>query len=344
MSGFRRRRRIVRTLAIRKDVADELERLDRFLSGAEALVRAAFARFVRAMHSEEVLAAVNDALEAGDIEGALALADSHVQQLSAVVPQIFMDAATAEAAELAVALQPMAPTVGVSFNATDPQAAAMMRDNALAFVRQFTEAQRTATRRALVDALGSGQSRQAAARAFRESIGLTDAQLQAVDNYRSLLEQGSREALDRSLRDRRFDASVEAAADGRRQLTPEQIDRMVTRYRARYLAYRAETIARTESVRTISQAREEAFRQAITQAGIDPGDTEQVWHAVEDNRTRLTHRELDGQVQPLGQPFVSISGAELMYPGDPSAPPEEVINCRCVRTFRIKAPSAREAA
>lgn len=344
MSGFRRRRRIARPAAIRKDVTDELSRLDRLLSALEGRVRSSFAEFVRQMRSEEVLAEVADKLEAGDIDGALAIADSHVQRLGSVIPAIFQDAAVAEAADLAAKLGPVAPTVGISFDATDPAAAALMRANTLNFVREFSAAQREATRTALVNALGSGESRQVAARAFRDSIGLTTNQNAAVESYRQLLEDGSRQALDRELRDRRFDGSVEAAADGRRQLTPEQIDRMVDRYRARYLAYRSETIARTESVRIISQAREEAFRQTLDKVGLTQEDAEQVWHAVGDNRTRITHRELNGQVQPFGTPFVTISGASLAYPGDPAAPPEETINCRCHRTFRIKTSAFAAAA
>jgi hypothetical protein len=343
VSGFRRRRRGARP-TIRKDATEELSRLDKLLSTMEARVRAAFSEFVRQMRSEEVLKEVADKLEARDIDGALAIADSHVARLGSVIPVVFQDAAVAEAADFAAKVGPLRPTVGISFDATDPAAAALMRANTLNFVREFSAAQREATRTALVDALGSGQSRQAAARAFRESIGLTSNQRDAVESYRALLEGGSRDALARALRDRRFDPSVEAAADGRRELTPDQIDRMVDRYRARYLAYRAETIARTESVRVISQAREEAFRQTIDRAGIAQEDTEQVWHAVEDNRTRITHRALDGQVQPFGEPFVSISGAELRYPGDPLAPIEETVNCRCHRTFRIKAEALAAAA
>jgi hypothetical protein len=41
---------------------------------------------------------------------------------------------------------------------------------------------------------------------------------------------------------------------------------------------------------------------------------------------RASHAAIDGETQPYDEPF-SIG---LMYPGDPTGPPEEVINCDCL--------------
>lgn len=49
------------------------------------------------------------------------------------------------------------------------------------------------------------------------------------------------------------------------------------------------------------------------------------WVAVMDERTRVSHASINGEVVPVDQPFSN----GLMYPGDPSGPPEEVYNCRC---------------
>jgi hypothetical protein len=55
---------------------------------------------------------------------------------------------------------------------------------------------------------------------------------------------------------------------------------------------------------------------------------------------------MDGQERGLNEPFDSPSGAQLMYPGDPDAPAEEVINCRCavLISFKSTAPTADETA
>lgn len=52
------------------------------------------------------------------------------------------------------------------------------------------------------------------------------------------------------------------------------------------------------------------------------------WLAILDNRTRDSHAALDGQEQELDEPFISPLG-KIMYPGDPTAEPGDVYNCRC---------------
>jgi hypothetical protein len=42
-----------------------------------------------------------------------------------------------------------------------------------------------------------------------------------------------------------------------------------------------------------------------------------------------THRRLHGTVREVGDPFHTSTGHDLRYPGDPEAPIEEWINCRC---------------
>lgn len=89
---------------------------------------------------------------------------------------------------------------------------------------------------------------------------------------------------------------------------------------------RAVTVARTE---TIGAANAGAFASAQALAGIT-GDAnpQKVWLATDDSRTRETHRIADGQKVPLGASFV-VGGFDLRFPGDPTGPPQEVINCRC---------------
>jgi hypothetical protein len=54
-----------------------------------------------------------------------------------------------------------------------------------------------------------------------------------------------------------------------------------------------------------------------------------VHNSTDDHRTRSTHEIADGQRVPLASPFL-VGGFQLAFPGDPSGPPQEIIQCRCV--------------
>lgn len=89
---------------------------------------------------------------------------------------------------------------------------------------------------------------------------------------------------------------------------------------------RATVVARTEAIGALNAGRADAFRAIGEQ---DPDlEFEQIWLATDDSRTRHTHVIADGQRQPLGHPF-HVGGFDLMFPGDPTGPPQEVIQCRC---------------
>lgn len=52
------------------------------------------------------------------------------------------------------------------------------------------------------------------------------------------------------------------------------------------------------------------------------------WMATLDERTRTTHQILDGKKVPINKPF-RVDNYEINYPGDPTAHPSMVYNCRC---------------
>jgi hypothetical protein len=52
------------------------------------------------------------------------------------------------------------------------------------------------------------------------------------------------------------------------------------------------------------------------------------WLTTMDGKERTAHRLVNHDTKPLGQPFI-VGGIEMLYPGDPTAPPELVCNCRC---------------
>ena len=59
-----------------------------------------------------------------------------------------------------------------------------------------------------------------------------------------------------------------------------------------------------------------------------------VWMATNSERTRAWHADLDGAEVEIDQPFENDYG-KIMFPGDPSAHPGNVYNCRCTLTTKI---------
>jgi hypothetical protein len=94
-------------------------------------------------------------------------------------------------------------------------------------------------------------------------------------------------------------------------------------------------IARTEAARAWNTATL-AAAQALT--GKDRPIVKQ-WTTRRDTRVREAHHAADGQIQLLDDPF-TVGGVHMQHPGDPTAPPELVIECRCVLRLQLRpAPS-----
>lgn len=56
------------------------------------------------------------------------------------------------------------------------------------------------------------------------------------------------------------------------------------------------------------------------------------WLATHDSRTRDAHAQLDGVEIDIDEQFINDDGP-IMYPGDPSASPANVYNCRCALEY-----------
>jgi F like protein len=100
---------------------------------------------------------------------------------------------------------------------------------------------------------------------------------------------------------------------------------------------RARMIARTEvhgARNTVALGTMIGFE---TTYGIESGVINKQWQAALDERTRPTHVVADNQVVAMSSPFV-VGEAFLAFPGDPSGPAGEVINCRCA-TFAVFDPA-----
>lgn len=93
---------------------------------------------------------------------------------------------------------------------------------------------------------------------------------------------------------------------------------------------RTVTIARTEGHRI----QQEAAWNAQKTAKEKGADVVKQWDATLDDKTRDTHRQLDGKIVEVDEPFM-VDGLSAMFPGDFGDPAEDC-NCRCQVLQRAK--------
>lgn len=231
------------------------------------------------------------------------------------------------------------------FDGRNPMAQRWLARHGAALVTHIIEDQRQAIRYAAVAGLNAGRNPRAVAldivgRISRATgrreggiVGLTRAQAAYVVSAREELASGDaallKNYLRRQARDRRFDSHVLRAIRNEAAVPADVREKMVARYSDRLLKQRGEMIARTEALSALNASQDEALRQAVASGLIREEQVRRVWRSAGDARVRETHRALNGESVGLNEAFTSPTGAMIRFPGDPMAPAEERINCRC---------------
>lgn len=321
------------------DIVEPVKRITDLLDAAEPRLARSFAAAIQQLRDSLDLTEVADLLQAGRYEDLLNYLRDVAAELAQAVNVVFADAGRSTAEFL------RSMDLGrIAFDLVNVRAVAMMQDNQLRLIREFTDDQRNVLREVMTAGVTRGANPVEQARQFREVVGLTQRQARAVINYRRLLERAGRsefsvadqrESLTRALRDGRGDRAVEAAIRAARPLPQKRIDWLVERYRARSIKYRAEVIGRTEALRAVHQGSEAMYAQAVQEGRINPEAIREQWNSAHDRRVRDSHRMLDGKPKNPDGYWQGLTG-RLRYPGDPLAPGSETIQCRCVVTRTIR--------
>jgi SPP1 gp7 family putative phage head morphogenesis protein len=102
-------------------------------------------------------------------------------------------------------------------------------------------------------------------------------------------------------------------------------------------------LSRTQSMRIAVTETSIAFETGRAGAMKAAGVQWKEWITAGDERVRASHVAMDGKTIPMDEPF-QVGGASLMYPCDPSGPPGEVINCRCIHGPAQAPPGAPDPA
>lgn len=204
------------------------------------------------------------------------------------------------------------------------------------FINDVTEEQKKVIARIVNRGFVLGLTKAKVARQIRECIGLTTTQEEWVQNYRRQLETLDPDIFERTLRDKRSDRLIQRLIEEGGELTPVQVNRMVERYRQRLIQYRAQTIARTESLRAVRMGEYDALNDAYESGAID-SRCRRFWVTCSDERVRRAHTQIPGmnpEGRAMNEPFQTPLGL-LRYPLDPNGSAANVINCRCHLEYRM---------
>lgn len=320
------------------------DRIEALLEKWPPEIRGAFLESIRDIVDRARLGAIVTALERGDIDGAIraiGIDTAAFLPLDTTLRRAFIEAGTSAASTI------LTRQIVFRFDARNPAAEDWIATRSSEAIVEIVDDQRTAVRETVTEGMRQGANPRATALNIigrvsaqtgrREGgiVGLTSQQAGYVANARRELASGDPEQMARYFtrlrRDRRFDPIVAKAIKAGKPLDQDTVARLTSRYADRLLAFRGEAIARTESLSALNAAAFEAYRQAVEKGTVSANAVRKTWKATKDKRTRDTHRELDGESVSLSETFRN----GLMFPGDPSGPASEVINCRCRLIYRI---------
>lgn len=167
-------------------------------------------------------------------------------------------------------------------------------------------------------------------------LGLPEKQITAVAEAKKYLDNLYEAYLSLELRDKRFDKGFKKALRLKQPLTPDHIHKIISVYENRVLLDYGQGIAHTAMMRSLNHAEYISGLQIVEEGNVPREAVTKYWDDCGDDKVRSTHAAMGikyskGKGIPLEEPFISPSGAHLLYPGDTSlgAPFEEIERCRC---------------
>lgn len=316
------------------------------LARLEPETRKAFEEAIQTVRDGVLIAALVQAISAGDVEAAtraVGMERAVFNRYEGVLANAF---ATGGALGVDNVPQPLRRAAGVvvRFDVRNPRAEGWLARESSTLIEGIVADQRDAIRKALTAGMEQGLNprtvaldiagRMEGGRRVGGLVGLTSKQTDYAISARTELTQLDANYFTRKLRDKRFDPMVKRAIAEGKPLAQADLDRIVTRYSDRLLKHRGDNIGRTEALRSLHAGRLEGMKQGLERTNVSAETVVKVWRSASDERVRDSHAEMDGvEVVGLDTPFVLPSGAILAHPNDPSGPPEETINCRC--TFEM---------
>lgn len=295
---------------------DDQAKFEELAAKFEPDLQAAILEALAKQRGEVDLDALVQAMDSGDANAVTGLLNLDEYSIAAGPVGKELAAATIAGAALSASGIAVPITeVRFTFNELNPAIVNFMQRYQLGLIRQINENTKAGVKQVLNDALIRGTNPKQAAVDVQQIIGLTDKQAQAVINFRRQLQAihangaagwGLGEKIDRvngsqvfkpdengnpkdgilnrRLRDFRFDGQLKRAIADGKPLTQAQIDKMVDAYSRKYLKFRAQTIARTESMRAVNAGARQAWVQAISDGKVNQDLVRRTWIVSADER------------------------------------------------------------
>lgn len=351
-----------RYAAFTKAAKGPLSEIEELAAKMEPALAKALLALLNRLQGSVDLEAIAAALKTGDVGkviGIIAAASDPVTE-SAVVNAV-QDAVWAAGA-LAATNAGQFTSVAFQFNRLNPRLIEWLQGYSLGLIKQIKADTKEAIREKLITGMTAGDNPIKVAREIKTEIGLTRRQGQAVANYRKELENfhlknsakayGLGNKIDRvnnrqvfkpdtdgtpkdgidlrRLRDFRYDGKLKNALATGKPIPAAQIDKMVEAYARKYRQFRAQTIARTEALRSTNFGVQDAWRQIIETGAAPEELVRRQWIVAKDERTCEVCSPVPKMNPkkgiPFGQAFSTPNGPHMLPPLHP--------NCRCTVFIR----------
>ena len=258
-------------------------------------LRRAFQRGISEFADDITVAELQRAFEDGDlgaVEAAIPWDDlpDHLDEMADEILETTRRGATASLKHLPAAVQ-----ANLRFDLLNPRSVEFIRQYRFNLIRQISAETQEGIRRVILRAFEEGLHPRQSGRYIRDLVGLTQRQALAVDNRRrSLIARGVPQG-------RAMDQSMAYARKLHRR--------------------RAETIARTETMRAANAGQQLLWEQAVDEGLINPARTLREWIVTPDDRLCDFCEPMDGQRVGMDEDFQSELGPVHEPPLHPS--------CRC---------------
>jgi len=271
-------------------------------------VQQMYMRFIREFEGSDLSKEVDRLISQGDLPEAVNVITDGFAESFEDIQEVVQESHKEYLLALAALLG-----VKIRYDLTSERLRDLIRSNRQTLTQRIVAAQRDAINSSVVDAYTGGRD---VAKEIIGAIGLSGASNRAVGNYRESLKRQSK--------------------SGDSPMSEDEMGRMVEAYRNKMRKNRAETVAYTTAARVFSESQQLAVDEAVEQGVLDPSKVLRVWNRVADDRVRDAHNVMNGQTATMDGVFTDGVGNKLRYPGDPQAPPETTVNCRCWLSLKIQ--------